>query len=123
MLNIEELCLNGVFNANRYIFHFIKSDIKCNGIIIFPISIKNIDSSKYDNSHYIIGNYLNGNVNKNGVNYNSDSLSVLLIDETNLLDITKLICNKYKQDNCILKDNINNKLYLLKKDDSYDICN
>ena len=120
---VEKLSLDGAFNANRYTFNFIKSDVKCNGIIIFPICIKNVDSSKYNNSHYRFGHFLKGNVTIRGVNYNDDSLSVALFDEVNLLTIAKLICYRFNQDTCLLKDNITNKLYLIERDDSYDICN
>ena len=117
------LNLDGAYNSNRYIFNSIKSNIKCSGIIIFPVDIKNIDSNKYNNHHYTFGHFLKGNVNIRGINYSDNSLSVALIDEINLLAITKFICYRFKQDNCLLKDNINNKLYIIERDDSFDICN
>ena len=120
---VEELSLDGTYNSNRYILNSIKSNIKCSGIIIFPVDIRNIDSSKYNNPHYTFGNYLKGNVFIRGINYTSNSLSVALIYESNLLAITKLICYRFKQDDCLLKDNINNKLYVIKRSNPYDICN
>lgn len=120
---INVLNLDGAFNSNRYIFNFIKSDIKASGIIVFPVDIKNIDSNKYNNPHYTFGNFLKGNACIRGINYTSNSLSVALIDEFNLLVITKLICFRFKQYNCLLKDNINNKLYVIERDDSFDLCN
>ena len=120
--NVVELNLDGVYNSNRYIFNSIKSDIKCSGIIIFPVNIKNIDSNKYNKSHYTFGHFLKANACIRGISYTDNSLSVALIDEINLLAITKLICYRLKQDNCILKDNINNKLYIIEME-KYDYCN
>jgi hypothetical protein len=120
---VEELNMMGAYNSNRYIFESIKSNIKCNGIIIFPIDIKNIDIDKYNNDHYQIGKCFGGTLNRNGVTYTSNSLSLLLIDEANLLDTAKLICDRFNQNICILKDNINNNLFRIKRDDTNDICN
>ena len=113
---VEELMLDGAYNSNRFIFNSIKSNINSNGIIIFPIDIKNIDSNKYNNKNYIIGNFLNGNATIRGINYTANSLSIALPLEINLIPITKLICDKFNQDNCLLKDNINNKLFVIRRE-------
>lgn len=63
------LNLDGANNSNRYIFNSIKSNIKCSGIIIFPVDIKNIDSNKYYNPHYTFGHFLKGNACIRGINY------------------------------------------------------
>ena len=71
---VKELRLDGVYNSNRYIFKSIKYNFKANGIIVFPVDIKNIDSSKYNNPHYTIGNFLKGNVFIKGINYTDNKM-------------------------------------------------
>lgn len=77
---------------------------------------------------YTIGNIFDGNyldINKNLYTEKSTTLEIAGVNTKTLFDIAELICVDFKQESVLVKDNNNNKIYLVdsNKSGSYDLNN
>ena len=106
--SIEEHSINGTYNFNRYLYHYIKSEKKESGIIVFPIDYSSVKLEGYD-----IDKCLTIAVSKDNQLFDENSLSVVI--SNNLVEESKKLCDRLNQNICIVKECKNQKLLIIRR--------